>query len=102
MQANKEGTAKSKKALVNMPQFHNLMLMLEEFADNAGFNHPKLQKVEELVLQHFRTCLPRSPRRRQCPRAHAHTHTRTCLLLIRPCREEPWRQYAGHDLRSVP
>ncbi len=77
MQANKEGTAKSKKALVNMPQFHNLMLMLEEFADNAGFNHPKLQKVEELVLQHFRTWLtsltppPPVPTR---TRTRAHTH----------------------------
>jgi ERCC4-related helicase len=58
VQANKETTAKSKKALCNMPQFHNLMLMLEEFADNGGYNHPKLQKVQELVLQHFRTNSP--------------------------------------------
>jgi pantoate kinase len=71
VQANKEGTAKSKKALVNMPQFHNLMLMLEEFADNAGFNHPKLQKVEELVLQHFRTWLTSHP---AADATHTHTH----------------------------
>jgi ERCC4-related helicase len=53
--ANKEGTSKSKKSLTGMPQFHNLMLMLEEFADNGGYNHPKMQKVQELVIQHFRT-----------------------------------------------
>lgn len=47
--------AKSKKALVNMPQFTNLMMMLEEFAGAGGYNHPKLQKVQELVLEHFRT-----------------------------------------------
>jgi hypothetical protein len=77
VQANKEGTAKSKKALVNMPQFHNLMLMLEEFADNAGFNHPKLQKVEELVLQHFRTLLASLT-----PPSPVHTHHRTHVFFV--------------------
>lgn len=58
VQGGAKDVSKSKKALINMPQFNNLLLMLEEFADAGGYNHPKLQKLQELLLEHFRALPP--------------------------------------------
>lgn len=47
-----QDASKAKKALINMQQFKNLMLMLDEITDKV-VNHPKLEKVVELVTEHF-------------------------------------------------
>ena len=48
-----QDTSKAKKALLNMQPFKNLMLMLDEITDKV-INHPKLEKVVELITEHFR------------------------------------------------
>lgn len=49
--------SKAKKSLMNMQSFKNLMLLLDELADK-GSNHPKLDKVTEIVTDHFRNSSP--------------------------------------------
>jgi len=45
--------SKAKKSLIGMQSFKNLMLMLNELTDK-GSNHPKLERVVEIIHDHFR------------------------------------------------
>ncbi|KAL6077209.1 FA complementation group M [Balamuthia mandrillaris] len=46
-------TSKAKKGMINMNEFQNLKLLLEQTCDQGDFNHPKLEKLLEIVTAHF-------------------------------------------------